>query len=280
MFRPLRHLCSLCLLLASGVSAAAGPPQRIVSINLCTDQLLMALVEPERIVSLSILSLDEHAAYRRPDPNQVHINDALPEEVIPLQPDLILSGAYTNRRAAELLKQLGYPVEIFTPVESLDGLRDNLRRMARLVGEEARGESLLAVMDERLAAASADLDPGAVRPSAAVYLPRGYSSGEQTLQGEALRAAGFRNAATDAGLTSYGSLPLEDLLYTRPDLLISSDYAPGTASLADRHLQHPVLRKLTNERPMAKVPYKLWICAGPWIAEAVEILADAREGLK
>ena len=283
MPRPLRQFCSLCLLLVSGATAAAAPPQRIASINLCTDQLLMALVAPERIVSLTLLSLDEHAAYRRADPARVHINDALAEEIIPLRPDLILAGPFANRRTADLLRRLGYRVETFELADSFDQLRANLRRLAALVDASARGEALLAEMDVRIEAATADLAGTAAattpRHSAAVYLPRGYSSGDDSLQGEVLRAAGFTNAASRAGLRGYGNLSLEDLLHARPDLLVTSDYAPGTASLADRHLQHPVLRRITAQRPMVRLPYKLWICAGPWIAEAVEILAAARRGL-
>jgi iron complex transport system substrate-binding protein len=269
----------LCCLAFFWASSSAAAPQRIASINLCTDQLLMALVEPQRIVSLSRLSQDEHAAYRRADPARVHINAALPEEILPLQTDLVLAGPFSNRRVAELLRSLGLRVETFELADSFDGMRDNLRRMGELLGESARVETLIAEMDARIEAATADLSADSPRLSAAVYLPRGYSSGEQSLQGEVLHAAGFDNAASRAGLSGYGSLPLEDLLFAQPDLLVTSDYAPGTASLADRHLQHPVLRRVTSERPMVRVPYKLWICAGPWIAEAVEQLAGARRAL-
>jgi iron complex transport system substrate-binding protein len=209
----------------------------------------------------------------------VHINAALPEEILPLQTDLVLAGPFSNRRVAELLRSLGLRVETFELADSFDGMRDNLRRMGELLGESARVETLIAEMDARIEAATADLSADSPRLSAAVYLPRGYSSGEQSLQGEVLHAAGFDNAASRAGLSGYGSLPLEDLLFAQPDLLVTSDYAPGTASLADRHLQHPVLRRVTSERPMVRVPYKLWICAGPWIAEAVEQLAGARRAL-
>ncbi len=279
--RALLGAALLCAALASPAADAAAhsaPPQRIASINLCTDQLLMALVAPERIVSLSLLSLDEHAAYRRADASRVHINAALAEEIIPLRADLVLAGPFSNRRTAALLRRLGQRVETFELADSIAGLRDNLRRLGEIVGESARAEALIAQMDARLVAATAGQLPDQ-RPSAAVYLPRGYSSGEQSLQGEVLRAAGFANAAARAGLRGYGQLSLEDLLHARPDLLVTSDYAPGTASLADRHLQHPVLRRVTRDRPMVRVPYKLWICAGPWIAEAVEILAAARREL-
>ena len=53
MWRAILLILALCW---SGMAQAK--PQRIVSLNLCTDQLLLQLVEPERIAALTYLSDD------------------------------------------------------------------------------------------------------------------------------------------------------------------------------------------------------------------------------
>src|SRR3954470_242770 len=66
---------SLALGLALGGAAGAAPPQRVASLKLCTDELLLLIAAPQQIVSLSYLSqLPEETpfwakarAYRRND---------------------------------------------------------------------------------------------------------------------------------------------------------------------------------------------------------------------
>jgi iron complex transport system substrate-binding protein len=50
---------ALLTIFATGLALAAEPPRRIVSLNKCTDQLLLALVEPARIASVSPIGSDE-----------------------------------------------------------------------------------------------------------------------------------------------------------------------------------------------------------------------------
>ena len=49
-------LAAVALAMSAGASFAAGP--RIVSMNICTDQLLLALADPAQIIGLSRFSRD------------------------------------------------------------------------------------------------------------------------------------------------------------------------------------------------------------------------------
>jgi iron complex transport system substrate-binding protein len=58
------HLIALCLSLAvlGGAAPADTAPRRVVSINLCTDQLAMMLAAPGQLVSVSDLAADPHSS--------------------------------------------------------------------------------------------------------------------------------------------------------------------------------------------------------------------------
>ncbi len=254
---------------------SAAKPQRIASINLCTDQLLLMLVTPDRIASISSLSLDPHSSYMATAASSHRINHGKSEELLPLKPDLILASSLAARPAVELMRHLGYKVEVLPLATDLDGIRKNIRQLALLVGEERRGEQLIRQMDKRITAVTSRL--AATRPKAIFYQPRGYTSGSNTLQDEAMRLAGWSNVASEIGVSGYSSIGLEELLMAQPQQIFTSSYAPGTSSMAQRLLQHPVIHTLTRERPMVEISYRLWICDGPMIADAIEALASAHQ---
>lgn len=253
-------------------SGYAAKPQRIVSVNLCTDQLLLMLAAPERIASISALSLDPHSSYMAASASGHHINHGKTEELLPLKPDLVLASGFAARAAVKLMRHLGYRVEILPLATDLTGIRANISRLAALVGEREKGERLILEMDAKIRSVTRSLS--GLRPKAIFYQPRGYTSGKDTLQDEAMRLAGWRNVAAEIGVSGYSSIGLEELLKSMPEQIFTSSYAPGTSSMAQRQLQHPVIHRLTRKRPMVEIAYRLWICDGPMFADAVKALAS------
>lgn len=267
-------ICAVLLLLSpQPQSVATERPQHIVSTNLCTDQLLLLLADSEQVASISFLALEPHSSYMADAAQGHHLNYAKTEELLALAPDLIVSSIYDDASQRLLLGKLGYRVEVFPMANNLPLIRENIRRMATLVGHPERGEALIAEMDKRIAKVVAN--HLASRPRALFYQARGYTSGTRTLQDEALHLAGWKNISAELGITGYGAIDLESLLLAKPEQFFTSHYAPGTRSLAQRQLDHPAVRAITAGRPMINIDYRYWICGGPMIADAVEALSRA-----
>lgn len=263
----------MAILLAVLLSAAeaVAKPMRIASLNLCTDQLLMMLVPSERIVSISALSLDPHSSYMADAAIGHNTNHGRSEEILPLEPDLILASGFAASSAVKLMRKLGHRVEVLPMANNIAGIRSNIATLASLVGEEKRGAKLIEQMDTKIARIQVKLS--GPKENAIFYQPRGYTSGKHTLQDEALRLAGWNNVAAEIGIEGYSNIGLEQLLMSRPAQIFTSSYAPGTSSMAQRQLQHPVIKRLTSSRPMIEIDYRLWICDGPMIADAIGALA-------
>ncbi len=254
---------------------AAEPPGRIVSINLCTDQLLLMLAPAERIASVSALALERESSYMAAEAQQHATNSGLAEEVLAQKPDLVLAGSHSSRATVALLRRLGYRVEEIPIASDIAAIRDNIRRMAELIGEQARGEAIIAEMDRRIEAVAQRFPR--LEGKAVFYQPRGYTSGSDTLQDEALRLAGWRNVAAESGIQGYGVIDMERLLHARPEQIFTSTYAPGTHSVAQRNLSHPALMRITGGRPPMEIGFRYWICGGPMVADAVELLSGAHQ---
>ena len=272
------RLLAAVLLAGSLAGEAAAKPRRVVSLNLCTDQLVLMLAEAANVAAVSYLSRDSANSHMAAAARDVPAIRGRVEEILPLDPDLILAGRFTSQGAVAFLKRMGRRVAVLDPPEDFAGVRAQVRRVAALLGEAARGEALLADMDRRLARAGrarARAAP-ADRPTAAFYLPGGYAAGGGTAVHSVLAAAGLRNAAAELGVTGTAVLPMERLVASAPDVLILGAFGDGGGSIAEETLRHPALAKSMKGRTPLRIPARLWVCPGPMLAEAVELLAEAR----
>ncbi|MEJ2621266.1 MAG: ABC transporter substrate-binding protein [Candidatus Thiodiazotropha sp.] len=272
-----KRLAILLLWLLS-LALDAAPPQRVVSLNLCSDQLLLMLAAPHQVASVSHLAIEESSSFVAQEAAAYPLNHANLEEIIHLQPDLVLTVPYTNPRLLSSLQQLGYETYQLRLGSQLSEITSEIARLASRLGQEAKGAAIIETMHQQI---KLELEqPQVDQPTALFYQPRGYTSAAGTLQDEAMKLAGWRNSATAAGLSGYVITPIEQILHWRPQLLITSTYGEAGNSRAEQLIQHPAIGRMMNDRPRIEIPYKYWICPGPMLAEAVSLLRNLREEMR
>lgn len=278
--RHVRRIAPAFAIAAFAVAALAAPaasaasPQRIVSMNLCTDQLLLMLVAPARIAAVSFLGADPAESPLADRARGIRINYGQAEEVIALKPDLVLTGRFTTGFAKAMLRRLGFPVlEVESP-RTLAEVRDVTRLVAAAVDEGPHAEDILADMDRRLAAVAAG-SAGRPRLTALVYDANGFTVGRPGITDEIMTLAGLDNIAPSLGIGEYGTLPLEAMLAARPDRIVHLVYRPGVPSLADAVMDHPALRAHGRRKAMVNLRGNLLTCGTPLIAGAAEALVAA-----
>ena len=232
----------------------AAPAQaKVVSLNVCTDQLL-ALLAPEQVAALSVLSRDPALSVVADAGLPVVRADA--EAVLRLAPTLVLAGPYGAQTTLAALERRGVPVLRVGLPKDFNAIRMQVTQVAAALGVPDRGVALLAAMDADLA------HPPVLRRRALLWGARGWTSGPGTFTDAVLSAAGLDNAS--AG----GMVGIEALLAHPPQLLITAT-APRMPSIATDLLQHSALSAL----PRRNVPPAWLLCAGPWSARAVRLLA-------
>jgi iron complex transport system substrate-binding protein len=259
------------LMFAAIQAAADEPPQRIVSMNLCTDQYVLLLAARERIRSVSFLAADVNESPLADRAIGLKINYGNAEEIIAEKPDLVLTGEFTTGFAKMLLRRLGYRVVEVENARDIPGVRRAMRDVGRLLGESAKAEAIVDEMDARLA----DVGRRAAarqRSTALVYEANGFTVGRPSLADDVLTVVGLTNIAPGLGLADYGQLALEDLLIARPQHIVRLEYRPGSASLAAQVVAHPAVTLMTQGRPPLNLPGRLLTCASPTVADAAEIL--------
>ena len=252
-------LVNVALLVWATLTHAA--PQKIVSLNLCTDQLLMLLADPDQIASLSKIVDDPNVSFLAEKSAEFKKNRGDAEEIFMNSPDLVVAGVYTEKATVQILQSLGVRVEIFPIEQNFDDIVKNIKKMGQLVGHSGRAKRMIDDFNIRLEELRSGITE---RPRAAIYSANGYTTGAETMAGRILSAAGFKNITEEIGLSYGGVLPLETLVIMQPDIIVSGEPYPGY-SRSEEILQHPALRPLkTVTQADAK-----WVCGTPAVLDAI-----------
>ncbi|MFZ2869832.1 ABC transporter substrate-binding protein [Zavarzinia sp.] len=262
-----RLILVLCGLLALAPAARAAP--RVVSMNLCADELVLRLADREQIASVSFLAAERRISTAADLVGDIPLNHGMAEEVVRLAPDLVIAGRYTTRTTVGLLRDLDLPVLDLDVPATFEAVEDQIREVASALGHPARGEAMIAGMEAALAA----IPPRSQPARALVLRPNGLTAGPGSLVDTLLTRAGFINIGRDPALQGYSGLPLEWVVSLRPDYLVLDTEPAPSPALAHALLHHPVLAHLPFELRVIGVPNRLWTCAGPAMVEAVALLA-------
>lgn len=257
-------------LLAADASAADKP--RVASINVCTDQLLLKLADPEQIVGLSPYSRDPLRSWAAADAARFPKLSGEAEDVLVLKPDFVVAGRFTKRATRELLKAEGFRVEEFDAVRSLDETKRQILRMGELVGHPDRAASAIARIDAAVARAK---EAVARKPLRVLALSRrGWVSGGDSLTSSLLATVGLSNAASQLGYKLGGFASLETIVSLKPDLLLLSDGRDFAEDQGTAFLLHPALEQLYPPDKRIVMPERLTVCGGPMLADALEKLVS------
>lgn len=268
------------LAVTPAVPAVSAPPQRIVSLNLCADQILVDLVAPARIAALSYLADDPRISAIADRVAGIALTRGEAEAVLGFEPDLVIAGTYSTPATLALLQRLGRRVETVPLASDIDGIRTLIRRIASVVEEPTRGEALVAAFDRRLAAVAAAIPVTAQRPTALVYQVNGLASGPESLADAVLAAAGFENLTRRTSLGSGGQIALESVLADPPDLLVLTGPVDEYRTAVAANLRHPAIAALRTDRASLVLPWRHWLCGTHHVAAAAESLSEAARALR
>jgi iron complex transport system substrate-binding protein len=243
--------------------AAEAAPRRVASLNLCTDELLLALADPAQIASVTHLAQQpaETALWRQG--RRYRRNDGSLVSVAGLRPDLVLTMGGGARDRTRIAQRLGIKVLDLPYPRSLTDIEQEVRKVAGALSREPAGAALLARI-ERLKRARPS------RGAETIWLGGGGRTVAATsLAAEWMALAGLRQRAVRGDRVS-----LEQLLVRPPAVILRSDYRSGQYSSEQRWLAHPLARRVRGARTLV-TDGRAWTCMGPALAGEIERLRRA-----
>jgi iron complex transport system substrate-binding protein len=250
--------------------ARAADYPRVVSLNLCTDQLLVALADPGQIIGLSPFAGDAARSWDAEKGKQYPLLSGGAEDVLVRKPDFVVAGTFTRRATLEFLKDKGIPVVEFDIPRSMDDVKAQITKMGGIVGHSARAELELRSLNAAISKARQAASQKSYRVLA--LSPRGWTSGRDSLMDSLLATVGLLNAAQELGFGSGGFASLETIVSLKPDLLLVSRDGHHVESNGEAFLLHPALQRFYPLSKRIVIPEKLTVCGGPLLAEALDRL--------
>ncbi len=242
-------------------------PERVVSLDYCADQYVLKFVGRERILAVSPDAAREFS-YMRDRAAGLPTIRPVTEDVITLQPDLVVRSYGGGPQAPAMFERAGIDVHTIAWAENIESIVTLIEATAGVLGSAEQGRAVAADMRERLAAL-----PRAAPGTEALYMtPSGVTAGPGTLVDEVFRAAGLANFQTRPG---WRELPLERLAYEQPDLIVPAFFD----SLTDHPdawspMRHPVARAQLQAEAVVPIA-GAWTACGAWfLVDAVEALAQ------
>jgi iron complex transport system substrate-binding protein len=238
----------------------------IVSLNPCTDAILAEVTAPGQLLAVSHYSHDPRGtSMPLAEAQRYRATGGTVEEVLALDPDIVVTGGFLDPAAANAFRRLGIRVETVGVASTVAQSEAQVRRLAELTGEPALGKKLA----NRIETAVTTAHRNGARETALLWEEGGLVPGPDTLVAQLLANSGFENLSAAHGLGQGAYLPLERVLADPPRLIIAAG--------DERMEHHPSLRHLKGVRYATLAPNLLY-CGGPTIPRLAARLAALRDG--
>jgi iron complex transport system substrate-binding protein len=239
----------------------------VVSLNPCTDAILAEVADRDQLLAISHYSHDPRASSMDQRlARRFRTTGGTVEEVLALDPDVVVASAFLSPAARATFRRLGIRVETFGIASSAAESEAQVAQLAALVGHAERGAALNVRIREAMERAHWH---GPKLPTL-LWQQGGLVPGEETLISALLENAGFASHSAARGLGQGAYVSLESVLVDPPALII--------ATTGERMLSHPVLKHLPQTR-YARLESGLLYCGGPTIIHAAERLANLRRAI-
>ena len=259
-------------------------PQKIASGTLLTDEILLSLVEKERLIAVTKLSEDPEISNISGEvadiPNKITLNV---EVIVSLSPDIIFLASWSDSAKVKQLRDAGLNVyQIKSPV-TINEIESTIKKIAHVVGEEKNGTKIVSWMEDKLNSVERVVSavPQTKKLTVMDYGTWGASFGSGSSWNSIVEHAGLKNAVASLKSDQWGNVPVskEKLIELDPDILILPSWVWGDPTGADKFFKKIVtdpslqsMKAIKNNR-VYRIPEKYKSATSQYIVYAVEELA-------
>ena len=255
-------------------------PKRIVSYSISTDEILIALVKPERIVALSRLVDDPGVSSIVKEAKQVpgRVQGNSMEGVLAFKPDLVIIPDFHPPEMLQSARELGLKVYIYKTPSDIKGVKRSIRQIAALTGEKEKGEAVIAKMEERIQQVQQRLAviPVSQRKRVIQLRSEGAFYAPDNSFGDVCRHAGVSDATLELKYPSAMEITQEKVVELNPDIIFVPDW-----DYDGKHNPDGEKRKILNNpsyRGMKAVQQgKVYTISGALVLTVSQYIADAVE---
>ncbi len=209
-------------------------PESIVALHPSDAQKLFKIGADDRVVGMPVsqytdgLDVDDQTDITGDDGLEV-----IEEEVIALDPDIVLAASIADEGVVDQLRDAGIDVYVFESAASLEQVSDDIETAGQLAGACDGANVANEWMTERLETideAVADED----HPLTLYAMDdEGFTAGSATFQHEVLTTAGVENLAAEAGIEMWEPISDETVLDEDPEWIVYGEFWGAEPPVSD-----------------------------------------------
>ena len=213
-------------------------PKRIVSMGIGSDEILLELVEPERIAALTYLADDAGissvSVKAQVIKGRVQRNNL--EAILSYAPDLVVVPDWDGIDFVSQFRSAGIKVYVHKTPNTMQEIKANIAELAAAVGEDEQGYLLQQQMDERLSAIWSKV--GKIKPEQRKKIVALSFMGPMGIKGSSFddmcHYANIINAVENLDIPRNAAFSEEQMLLLDPDIILvpSWDYS-GTKNTGE-----------------------------------------------
>ena len=191
-------------------------PTRVVPIGVSTEDMVISLVGPQKIVALGNLP-NNFPEESKQIKAKVKLNT---EAVLALHPDLLIVPDWVDQEMVVTLRGLNVPVYVYKGPRTIDGSEKTILELADLLNQKSKGEAIVNSMQQRLVKVAAFTEQVKSRKIVGFYDVLGLTGGIGSTFDNMTQLINAANAAALLGLDISESGTREDLIRINPDVII------------------------------------------------------------
>ncbi|MED1797389.1 ABC transporter substrate-binding protein [Brevibacillus porteri] len=237
-------------------------PQRIAALSLDAAEVVLELVEPERMTVVPKSISNRSLAYRTEEGSKVKNKIAGatsldPEQILSYEADLLIMTKLHDKEkeANTLLQQSGIPIISLESWSTLDAVMANILTIGKATGETSKAEEIVADMRGRAEKVKKAIE-GTNQPSVLVVSPLGpgtgpYLMGSTNISYDLVRLAGAKHAADNLGLSRTTKATIEQIIKADPEYILLVEWQEGKVDDMNDIMQAPgwsTLQAVKNEQ--------------------------------
>lgn len=199
-------------------------PKRIVPIAASTEDIVLSLVNPSRVVAVGTIPNNVPDASAKVEK---HVK-ASAESLLSVQPDLVLVPNWVSPDAIGEMRNMQIPIYVYKTPTTVKEAKSVIHEIASLL--HVSDEALIASMDADLKTVEelANKHTGP-RPVVAFYSQFGLTGGKGSTFDDMCSYMKVTNAAAQLGLGAFDNGTREDLIKSNPDII----FIPSVAYTSD-----------------------------------------------
>lgn len=258
-------------------SSSGGCPEKIVSVTLASDEILLDVVEDrDRIAAVTYLADDEsisNVVEKSKNIKKIHANI---EQIVEINPDLVITAGYLGADFIKLLRSAGLETVVLEDVKDIESIKNNILNIGKIVCEKDNASDIVSKMESDIENIQEKYNTGKNRPEVLFYSAPGFTAGPDSIINSLISMAGGKNAFQPDSYVTSSRISLEYIVTIDPDVIILSNFSPSDPDFEKRFINNPAILQSTAYKTgnIHTIEGKYIVSASHYVVEALEKLAE------